>query len=64
MTQEVWLGYLLDISESLKLKFNFTASLARELGQGIKKDTACGYTSDTESGARYNQQTLIQSKDK
>lgn len=31
MRQKVLLGYLLGISESLKLKFNFTASLAREL---------------------------------
>lgn len=37
MRQEVWLGYLLGISENLKLKFNFTASLARELGKGIKQ---------------------------
>lgn len=55
MRQEVWLGYLLGISESPKLKFNFTASLARELGRELNKDKSCGCASDTENGGLYNQ---------
>lgn len=54
MRQEIWLGYLLGISESLSNSISLPA-WPESWGRELNKDTACGCTSDTESGLLYNQ---------